>query len=133
MLDMQIQWSHRGRMHHFLPGPMDLTPQQILDLRALDPTSLDCRFGVPVNLTDLCDTALGHRFPPAERRAALTELARVYENVGRTLTEADPLTRLLVEVATWAEGRLFDDDQDPATDSPEERIVRAYQNWRACR
>lgn len=58
------------------PGPDDLTPEQIIHLRRLEEYEAPER--TPVNLQDLCDIALGHRFHVAERHAARVELAGVY-------------------------------------------------------
>lgn len=58
------------------PGPDELTPEQIIYLRRLEEYEAPER--TPVNLQDLCDIALGHRFHPAERYAARAELADVY-------------------------------------------------------
>lgn len=87
--------------------------------------------GLPLNLNDLCDVALGHRFEPGERRAARIELSRLYGRCAQRVM--DPLGDLLTELAAWAEARLFDDDQDPDQDTPDERVVRAYGRWRALR
>lgn len=116
-------------MQHFAPRPSDLTSEQILFLRSLRHTPE----GTPANLQDLCDIALGHRFKQSERHEALVELARVYERLMISISGVDPLGDLLGELALWAETRRFDDDQDPALDTPDERVVRAYMRWQAMR
>lgn len=57
-----------------VPSPTDITPEQILELRALEVPPR----GAPPNLNDLCDIALGHRFSYEERYHARVELAGVY-------------------------------------------------------
>lgn len=117
-------------MRHTAPTADDLTSEQILFLRSMRWLPSD----MPVNLRDLADIALGFRFPLAERHAARVELARAYAKVTELAPDGlDPLGDLLVELAQWAESRRFDDDQDPATDTPDERVVRAYQRWAAMR
>lgn len=116
-------------MRLIAPGPDDLTPEQILFLRGM--RHLPDR--VPGNLPDLCDIALSARFPHQERKAARIELARAYAEVVEIVVGVDPLGDLLVELSKWAEVRRFDDDQDPGTDTPDERVVRAYMRWIAIR
>jgi hypothetical protein len=117
-------------MRQLIPGPSDLTPEQILEMRELE----EVPPGVPPNLNDLCDIALGHRFDSAERRAARIELAGTYARTcaGNIVTR-DPLTDLLVQLGAWVNLHRFDDDQDPAADAPDERVVRAFGRWMALR
>lgn len=44
---------------------------------------------------------------------------------------ADALRDLVSEVCAWAQLNRFDDDQDPALDSPAQRAVRALDRWQA--
>lgn len=105
-----------------------MTPEQFIEL--CEPWDRDDPG--PPNLRDLVDVALGPRFPPGERRAARVELARLYERVS-AITTRDPMSDLMAQLALWAEARRFDDDQNPATDTPDERLVRSYLRWQATR
>lgn len=101
-----------------LVTPDTITSEQILDLRERARTGV-----IPMgNIID-ADIALGHRFLSYERQAARERLAATWNR------HAEPLTSLLAQLAIWSAGRQFDDDQDPATDSPDERLVRAFERW----
>jgi hypothetical protein len=54
----------------------------------------------------------------------------------RAISGHQPLTDLalgdlLSELSSWCAAHGFDDDQDPALDTVEQRVVRAYGRWRA--
>ncbi len=102
------------------PTPDNLTPEQIIELRALA-TNGD----IAPDVQDLADIALGHRFKPEERAAARLKLAMIYS------LARGPLADLLIDLAMWAQARRFDDDQDPAQDTPDDRLVRAFFRWQA--
>lgn len=105
-------------MPHPVPGPDDLTPEQIIDIHAAAEQGL-----VPFVLGADAEVALSPRFPLEERRLARTRLAVAYA------TGWGPLADLLRELAMWAAARSFDADQEPTEDTPDERVVRSYFRW----
>lgn len=74
---------------------------------------------------DACDIALGHRFAPEERRSARIHLTLVYAQT------RGPMADLLADLHRWAALHSFDDDQDPGSDTPDQRLVRAYGRFAA--
>ena len=99
-----------------------MTPEQILELRTLSYLG-----ELPPDVRDLADIALGHQYLPEERAHARVKLAITYAMV------RGPLADLLAELERWSDTRRFDDDQDPALDAPDERLVRAFFRWQALR
>lgn len=103
-----------------VPNEHTITPEQILELRQLSMQGL-----LPARLQDIAQIAVSYHFPVEERAAARRHLVEVYA------TCCPPLAALLIRLGTWVACHSFDDDQDPATDTPDEALVRAYGCWRA--